>query len=82
MDKIDNPQKQDKMKRLILTLHQDLYNIISKEASTSTGMKPNPRVQIEMKRQESSSKGKIVDRDSIETCYCYINIKIVSVHTD
>jgi hypothetical protein len=33
-----------------------LYNIISKEASTSTGMKPNPRVLIEMKGQESIAK--------------------------
>jgi hypothetical protein len=63
MNNIDNQKMQEKRKKIILTLHQELYSIISKETATSPGIKPNSSVVINHKYDTLSELGKNILTD-------------------
>lgn len=65
MSNTDNQKEQDKRKKLILMLHQELYSIISKEAASSTGIKPNPSIVIQQKANASAEIGRITKNNHL-----------------
>lgn len=63
--------QQDKRKKIILTLHQELYSIISKEAASSKGIKPNPRVLIQHKVDANAEIGKAIHYNRLVNLLTY-----------